>query len=729
MDQNFPARGHAACPLLWPRAPRLLLFIVLVAGLTGSTHFAKCAEPLAADDGATNRSPAKLDIAGYGFIGNHELKRLLRLLDAKGAKRDSYDANFVEDALLILISRLNRDGYLKPRITARLTGMDGETVSYEWDHPLEEPLPRRLQARRVRFEIHKGVLYHYRRIHFAGVTALSTKTALSYFVETGALLALKQNKIYTPERLQRGLSSLAEVLARQGYENAQVTSENLQVNDETGDVEVTVKVEEGLKSLVRSIREEVYHAGRTNQPAQVTTRSPNEIYSKIWLQDYTQAMKATNYHRGYPDTAVEVSTVRRDSERQKVQIDLLAKVFPGPQVTLGQVEFEGEKKTKESVMARRVRLAEGELLDRVKAEEGRSRLIGLGIFDTVDLRYEPAAENTRDVIYSVKEGKRIDMSLLAGFGSYELLRGGLEIDQYNVFGRAHHARLRLIQSFKSSLGEYTYTMPELVGQDLDVFFHGNALRREEIDFTREEFGGGIGLHKYFKPIASDVSVRYNYQILNANTEEIDTQVGPESASVGAVIMDWRHDRRDNPLYPRCGYKIFGTLEVASEYLAGEVNYQRFEFAGSYHQPIGESRWLSLGLSHGIVVTLAGAETDLPFNRRFFPGGENSIRGYQQGEAAPRSPQGKIIGAETYSGLNLEFEQSITKAWSVVAFFDTAGLARELKDYPFDELLFSVGAGLRWKTIIGPVRLEYGYNLNRREHDPMGTLHFSIGFPF
>jgi outer membrane translocation and assembly module TamA len=230
------------------------------------------------------------------------------------------------------------------------------------------------------------------------------------------------------------------------------------------------------------------------------------------------------------------------------------------------------------------------------------------------------------------------------------------------------------------------------------------------------------------PIASDVSLRYAYQILNASTEEIEVAVGPDSAAVGAVILDWRHDRRDNPLSDEW-YKVFGTLELASEYLGGEVTYQRLELAGSYHQPVGESRWLSLGLTHGIAVTPEQPETDLPFNRRFFPGGENSIRGYQQGEAAPRDEHGKIVGAETFIGANLEFEQSITKTWSIVTFGDALGFARELGDYPFDELLFSVGAGLRWKTIIGPVRLEYGYNLNRREHDPVGTLHITIGFPF
>jgi outer membrane translocation and assembly module TamA len=287
-----------------------------------------------------------------------------------------------------------------------------------------------------------------------------------------------------------------------------------------------------------------------------------------------------------------------------------------------------------------------------------------------------------------------------------------------------------VQSFQSSSADYIDTLPELLGEDIDVFLHSSGLRREEVTFIREEYGGGAGVRKYFRPIASEVSVRYNYQILKAaETKDFDPREGVPNAAVGAFITDLRHDRRDNPLYPRQGYKFFTTVEVASDVLAGEVNYQRVEFAGSYHRPLVRGTWLSLGASHGFVTTIAGTEVDLPFNRRFFPGGESSIRGFQEGEAAPRNERGDIVGAETYLGGNLEIEQALTPTWSVVGFLDAIGFAREIEDYPFDETLFSVGGGLRWKTLIGPVRLEYGHNLNPRDRDPSGTLHFSIGFPF
>ena len=132
-----------------------------------------------------------------------------------------------------------------------------------------------------------------------------------------------------------------------------------------------------------------------------------------------------------------------------------------------------------------------------------------------------------------------------------------------------------------------------------------------------------------------------------------------------------------------------------------------------------------------MVTTFGApdDSDLPVSVRFFPGGDGSIRGYPQGEAAPRADNGLFIGAKSYVLANLELEQALTSNWSVVVFADAVGTAARLADYPFAEKLYSVGLGVRYQTIIGPVRVEYGHNLNPRPLDPSGTLLISIGFPF
>src|SRR5262249_49583405 len=157
------------------------------------------------------------------------------------------------------------------------------------------------------------------------------------------------------------------------------------------------------------------------------------------------------------------------------QLDLQARVVTGPLVRVGDVKLLGQKKTSTAVMRRRVPLASGDLLDLTKAEQGRTRLARLGVCDTGTLRYEAGPGTTppqRDVLYEVKESKSFEVNLLFGYGSYELLRGGVELEEKNVFGLAHDARLRAIQSFKSTRGDFLYTMPELVGENVDVFLNG-----------------------------------------------------------------------------------------------------------------------------------------------------------------------------------------------------------------------------------------------------------------
>lgn len=672
---------------------------------------------------------AKLKISGYGILGNRELKRILKTVELGTKKPEFYDPVFVEDSVLILSSRVRRDGYLKPKVHAYLVLEHGGQVHVEAQDLLDNPLSRPLRIKSVHFKIEKGTLYHYEKLEFEGLESISTKEARSYFVETGTLLNLKRYRIYTPEKLRRGLSSLQEVLDRQGYQEAKGEASEPILDDKTGAVSARITVQQGLRSIVQSVREEFYYEQET-APKETTMVYPKKAFSKVWQQDFTQGLKTNQFHRGYPDTTVELERLNSTNYDGRTLIDFLAKINSGPQVHIGVVDFRGEKKTSERVMARRVRVQRGDLLDRIRVDEGRYRLAQLGSFETVDLSYQPVDEHTRDVNYTVKEGKTLDVSLLFGYGSYELLRGGFEIEQFNIWGLAHHAKLKAIQSFKASSGEFTYTIPEVVGKDVDLFFNASGLRREEVNFTRIEYGGGFGGHKYFKPYSTDATLRYSYQILDASdVPGVVSSEGPTNVAVGAVILDLKHDRRDNPLYPRKGYKVFLNVEVASEYLGGEVNYERINLSTSWHHRIGGGRLISLGFSQGVDLTAGNSSTELPFNRRFFPGGENSIRGYPEGKASPRNAAGQIVGAETFSLATVELEQALTPQWSLVVFSDNLGTAEKVQNYPFDQGLFSVGGGLRWKTIIGPVRLEYGYNLNPRPKDPTGTLLFSLGFPF
>jgi outer membrane protein insertion porin family len=677
----------------------------------------------------TNPEPAKLKVSGYGIFGNRELKRILRTLELSGKKPPLFGSSFVEDSALILSARIKRDGYLKPAISIYLELEHGGHMHVTADELVDNPLPRPLRFKRAEFEIIKGRLYHYDSLEIEGLVSMTTKEARDYFMETDNLLHPRSARVYTPEKLKHGVASLVDVLERRGFADATAEVTKLEVDDRTGAAFATIKVNQGQAHIARFVREEFYYEG-DQEPRTVVTVNAHKPYSKVWMQDFTQSLKTNLFHLGFPDASVElVVTNQTQTGANRLVLDLVAKVRGGPQVKIGDVKFSGEKRTRVSTMSRRVRVKRGELLDRIRVEEGRYRLAQLGAFSSVDLRYDAIDEHTRDVLYDVKEGKSLDVSLLFGYGSYELLRGGVEVEKNDVFGLGHHARLKATQSFKASSGEFTYTVPDLVGRDIDLFANASGLRREEVDFTRIEYGGGFGGHRYLKEYATDATLRYNYQILNAaDVPGVVAAQSPTNTTVGSIIADVKYDRRDNPLYPRKGYKIFVNFEVASEYLAGEANYERLQFAASWHNRIGGGRFISLGVSQGVVVGGNGAK-DLPFNRRFFPGGENSIRGYGEGEASPRDARGNFIGCEAYTLGTIELEQALTPQWSVVLFSDSLGYATSANDYPFNVGLYSVGLGLRWKTIIGPIRLEYGYNLNPRHGDPTGTLQFSLGFPF
>jgi outer membrane protein insertion porin family len=673
--------------------------------------------------------PAQLRISGYGLVGNRELKRTLRTLELGGKKPEFFGATFVEDAALILAATLEREGYLRPGIDIELTTVSGETVRCSAGELQASPLPQSLKAKAVHFKVNKGLLYHYRELEFEGLASIPEKEARSYFLETGTLLRLKRARVFTPAGLQRGVSSLTSRLERLGYHEAAVTVVREDVSPESGEARVRLRIEEGPRFMVSSWRQEFYFENQT-QPAEVRMVYPGKPYSRLWVQDLEQALRTNQFRLGYPDAKVTTRTVSRRSLEGLVYLDLVSEVHRGPRIRVAAVGFRGTKATQESFLSRRVRVERGEWLDPLKAEQDRTRLAQLGIFQRVEVAYEPATNETREVWFDLKESRRFNLDLLLGYGSYELLRGGAEAEWNNIWGLAHRAQLKGIQSFKATSGEFTYSIPQFFGRDLDAFLDASGLRRDEVSFVRKEYGGGVGAHKYLRPLHTDLTVRYHYGILNAADAGPEFAVeGVTEAAVGAVIAEFKHDRRDHVLYPRKGYKLFGTLELAAEQLGGEVNYQRFEGAASWHRPLGGGRYLGLGLGHGVVIAKGDPTENLPFNRRFFPGGESSLRGYPEGEASPRNAAGKFVGAETYTLATVELEQSLTTHWSLVLFADALGEAQRLDDYPFDTGLFSVGGGLRWRTLIGPVRLEYGRNLNPREGDPSGTLHFSLGFPF
>lgn len=691
---------------------------ILIGAIAVSTAAAK--EPAA--------PKAKLEVSGLGWLKNRDQRLSLeRLLGTQ--RGETIGANAIEDAMFLLLSALETEGYLKPAIEVEATPASGPVQRFKLDASLVATIPQELLAKAVEFRVETGVRYVVKDVAVSGLTAWPEDQARALFRPNQTLLMAGGAAAYTPSRLRRALESLQEELRRLGYAQAEARATETRIDDRTGEVFLKIEVVQGPRWEVSA----VHFSGAENTGAALTFASQFEhrSWTPLWQQDLREQVRRAFYERGYPEMSVNLSAQPAQEVNGVRAVDVTATIVPGPKVVVGNVRFAGNAHTRESILRRRVPSEAGQPLNPIQLERARYRLARLGIFSAVDIQYEPPDGLTRDAVFLLRESPRMEANVLLGYGSYEQARVGLELSQLNLFGLAHQSRLEVVQSLKSSRGDYAYTVPELFGETVDGTAKVFGLQRQEQAFLRQEYGLTLSLKRPLPWFHLDATAGYTFQSLQNRDNVLSTSgVDGQNVTVASVDFGLTSDRRDNPLRPRRGYRWFAQLETASRALGGEADYQRLEAGAAFHTGWGGSRWIHLGLTHGLVVT-QGAENDrlLPVNKRFFPGGDSSIRGYQSGEAAPRGADGRFLGAKSYLLANVELEQALTSTWSAVIFTDALGTASRLASYPFDERLFSAGLGVRYQTLIGPVRLEYGRNLNPRVNDPKGTLHFSVGFPF
>lgn len=682
------------------------------------------AEPGPEKPGLTD---AKLSVSGLGPWRNRELRVALKRLlgDQRGS---TLDANAVEDAAFLLMSALDEDGYLKPAIAAELTRPDGTEITVRFEGENAAALPRPLVVRAAKFKVHRGVRYHLTAVTITGLTAIEPALGRAYFRDDTTLFSNFTTTPYSPARLKQATGALRSELRDLGYAEAVVAPPEIKINDTSGAVTLAIAVQEGPQWHVTTLA--LAGGDAPGVPAFAPASYLQKPWSPQWSQDLATAIRRTYYAGGYPDVRVTLTRETGVASAGVKPVAVVARVVPGPAVRVGTVRFEGALRTRPQTMRSRVPLADAAPLDPLKLEQGRYRLSRLGIFDALDLHYAPGTGNVRDPVYVVRETRRWDANLLFGYGSYEQWRAGVELQQHNLFGRAHESQLTLIQSVKSSRGDYTYTVPGLIGEALDGSVKLFGLRRQELAFLRQEYGGTVTLSRPLPWIGASATAGYTYQRLsNADNQLATRALDPNAVFAASLDLSLTRDRRDNVLRPHRGYRWFIRNEVADHSLGSEVNYQRLEFGGAWHTPWGRSRWIHVGFTHGVVTSLGSDDRDLPVNKRFYPGGENSIRGYADGEAAPRDASGAFRGAKSYTLLNVELEQAITKNWSLIVFTDALSTAVTLSNYPFENQLYSAGLGVRYQTLIGPIRVEYGRNIKPRPQDPSGTLQLSLGFPF
>jgi outer membrane protein assembly factor BamA len=673
-------------------------------------------------------SGAELKLEGFGLLRNFELRGALMLLLDDGTKRTYFNASFIEDAALVLNSELVEEGYFAAEVEAVWRDPEGEERRARLDAQLTQTLPRDARATELRLIARPGVRATVQRVRITGLEAIAPKEARRFFRTDAGLFTPDSARAWSEASMRRGAEGLAKALRGLGYMEARVEVKKVDLNEASGRVELDVLVNEG--PLWR-----VADAGlRLDAGEREAAASVAHLVGGIWIRtvslDASQALRREFEQRGFPDVTVawEAEPGEPDAATGVRPVRVTARVGPGVETRVSQVRFEGMARTRAGLLEERTRdLRAGDLFDPAEVENARLRLARLGVFRRVEVVEQDTAAGERAVTFVLREEAAWEAAWMLGYGSYEQVRAGVEVSRRNVWGLAHRTRLEAVQSLKGTRADYRYTVPTLFSDTVEATGRVFGLLREEPSFDRVEYGAAVEARREVPWIKALGTVGFTYEVLSASDVALGTTVEEvDEATVASFDLGLTKDRRDNPIRPTRGVRWSAQAQLARPELGGEVTYERLEAAWSWHRPLGEGRWLHAGVSQGLLFDRGN---EVPLNKLFFPGGESSIRGYAQGEATQRDAAGRFVGVRSAWLVNLEFEQLVTGRWTAVFFADALGTAVRAEDWPGEETLGSAGLGVRYQSPIGPIRLEYGHNLNPRSGDPDGTLHFSIGFPF
>ena len=152
---------------------------------------------------------------------------------------------------------------------------------------------------------------------------------------------------------------------------------------------------------------------------------------------------------------------------------------------------------------------------------------------------------------------------------------------------------------------------------------------------------------------------------------------------------------------------------------------------SYFIPLGKTS-LELGARAGVVRPLQESTGDInaiPIDERFFNGGSTTVRSFGERDLGPHDHRGHPLGGEFYTVFNAEYTFPLYGELQGAVFVDAGNLLPDADNPGFADMRYGIGAGLRYKLPIGPIRLDYGVNPDPREHEDIGAFHFSFGFAF
>jgi outer membrane protein insertion porin family len=423
---------------------------------------------------------------------------------------------------------------------------------------------------------------------------------------------------------------------------------------------------------------------------------------------------------------------------QELKAHIIFTINEGPFVVFGKTVVTGNNRTKYVVVRRELLKEENAPFDYSILRKEKQKLYKLGLFSDVNVEMIEGFNPQRDVLISLHEANAGAVEFGLGYSDYERYRGFLDVSYRNLWGMNRQASVRTELSSLEQRVILQYYEPWFLTSSTALRALLLTEYREELNvdnretrykLTRNAVSAGIE-KKFSKSIKSELY--YEFSVVNTYDVKPDVVLSKEDTGtlvISGLRLGIIYDTRNDPFYPTQGVLSGISAKLTSPLFLSESDFLKFSFFGNIYHELFPGFVMALSLRGGLARGYGATSTELPIVERFFLGGRTTVRGYEQDTLGPKGSDGNPTGGNAFLMENLEMRVALGKGIGIVTFLDGGNVWYQVKDMDPSEIKFTAGLGLRYDTPVGPLRVDYGYKLEKEKDESRGEVHFSIGHAF
>lgn len=552
-----------------------------------------------------------------------------------------------------------------------------------------------------------------------------------------AMRIIGEGDTYSEYKVKVGLENVLYFYKTKGFFRAAVLSQKGKYDPEKNRIDLEFTIQEGEREIIGSISfqgNETIDDEQLQRSIIIREGEPYD-YLKIFTSKYNiQSLYASE---GY--IYVEVSTSPEDSFL--LSKDLSFAIEEGKRVFIESVQIKGNKSVRRRIIEREILVKPGDVYSPQKVHASQQKIYSTGLFYDVKFDIEGVREQKEHVtiIFEVLEGKTKWVAVGAAFQTPNRITGDIGWGNDNLFNNNQSVGINYTYTFnfedeKWAHLEVNYAEPYLLGAPVHFGLH--LFNQREVSYRISEEDRS----QFFSNIYG-INSRFGYSI-NIYTE-VTTEIKLKKAFINvigdykpqldvvtnSVIFAYSQDTRDNIFNPRKGVLSLTSLELAGSILQGDNHFIRYVQDISMYHRFTRRSVIASKIKIGYTVPIENTTgSSISVDERFELGGPSSLRGYAESSIGEPDIRGKRSGIYLING-GEELRFPLYKLLGGAVFIDWGGLWLRKEDIKFKEIKVGVGLGLRYNTVIGPIRLDYGYRLTDRTPQYRGNVYFAIGNAF